>query len=78
MCKYRQFSNIRRTHFQNINVSRLVVFAQSIEARCSVENEDVVGAAPTGDAPTTSEWSTISLPTKVRLILETLRYSSTP
>ena len=22
-----------------------------------VENEDVVGAAPTGDAPTTSEWS---------------------
>ena len=35
-----------------------VVFAQSIEARCLVENEDVVGAAPTGDAPTTSEWST--------------------
>ena len=33
--------------------SRLpVVFAQSIEARCSVDNEDVVGAAPTGDAPT--------------------------
>ena len=31
--------------------SRLaVVFAQSIEARCKVENEDVVGAAPTGDA----------------------------
>ena len=25
-----------------------VVFAQSIEARCQVENEDVVGAAPTG------------------------------
>ena len=52
-----------------------VVFAQSNEARCSVENEDVVGAAPTGDAPTTSEWSTILLPTKVRLILETWRYS---
>ena len=34
----------------------------------------MVGAAPTGDAPTTSEWSTILLPTKVRLILETLRY----
>ena len=31
------------------------VFALSIEARCFVENEDVVGAAPTGDAPTTSE-----------------------
>ena len=40
--------------------SRLAaVFVQSIEARCYVENEDVVGAAPKGDAPTTSEWSTI-------------------
>ena len=29
---------------------------------------------PTGDAPTTSEWSTILLPTKVCLILEVLRY----
>ena len=36
-----------------------VVSAQSIEAECWVENEDVVGAAPTGDAPTTSEWSKI-------------------
>ena len=54
--------------------SRLVVvFAQSNEARCKVENEDVVGAAPTGNAPTTSEWSTILLPTKVQLILETWR-----
>ena len=50
------------------------VFAESLEARCQVENEDVVGAAPTGDAPTTSELSTILLPTKVRLILEILRY----
>ena len=25
--------------------------------RMHVENEDVVGAAPTGDAPATSEWS---------------------
>ena len=51
-----------------------MVFAQSIEARCLVENEDVVGAAPTGDAPTTSELSTILLATKVRLIVEVLRY----
>ena len=29
---------------------------------------------PTGDAPTTSEWSTISLSTKLRLILEVMRY----
>ena len=35
--------------------------------------KDLVGAAPTGDAPTTSELSTVLLPTKVRLILETLR-----
>ena len=52
--------------------------AQSIEARCWVENEDVVGAAPTGDAPTTSEWSTILLPTVVRLILKVLRYVYAP
>ena len=57
-------------------LSRLaVVFAHSIEARCEVESEDVVGAAPTGDAPTTSEWSTILLPSKVHLILGILQYS---
>ena len=33
-----------------------VAFAQSIKAKCLVENEDVVGAAPAGDAPTTSIW----------------------
>ena len=53
-----------------------VVFVQYIKARCRVENEDVVGAAPTGDASTTSEWSTILLPAKVRLVLEVLRYVS--
>ena len=47
-----------------------VVFAESIEARCSVENEDVVGAAPPGAAPTTSEWSTILLPVRVRFIVK--------
>ena len=52
-------------------VSACIVFAQYIEAKCEVENEDVVGAAPTGDAPTTSEWSTIQLPTK---LLKTWRY----
>ena len=52
------------------------VLAESIEARCQVENEYVVAAAPTGDAPTTSVWSTILLPTKVRLKLEVLRYYS--
>ena len=33
------------------------------------DNEDVVGAAPTGDAPTASDWSAIILPTRVCLIL---------
>ena len=52
----------------------MAVFVESLEARCQVENEDVVGAAPTDDAPTTSEWSIILLPTKVRLVLEILWY----
>ena len=45
------------------------VFAQSIEAGYYVKNEDVVGAAPTGDAPATSGYSAMLLPTK-GLILE--------
>ena len=46
----------------------VVVFGQSNEPRCYVDHSDVVGAAPTGDAPTTSEWSTILVPTKVPYI----------
>ena len=75
--RYRQVSNIRRTKSQHLKYSRTVLrlsLPNFLEASCQVENEDVVGAAPTGDAPTTSEWSTILLPTKVRLILEVLRY----
>ena len=34
---------------------------------------EIISLAPTGDAPTTSEWSTILLPTKMSLILEVLR-----
>ena len=74
---YRQVSNIRRTksqHLKRFSYCLTAVFAESLEARCQVENEDVVGAAPTGDAPTISEWSPILLPTKVWLILETLQY----
>ena len=56
--------------------SRLAVaFAQSTEPRRKVEYEDVVGAARTGDAPTTSEWPAILLPTKVSLMLEVWRYA---
>ena len=32
-----------------------VIFAQYIEDKCYVEKEYVVGAAPPGNAPTTSE-----------------------
>ena len=70
---YRQTSYIRHTKFQNLNVSRLVLqvsLLNPLKLGVKVENEDVVGAAPTGDAPTTSVWSTISLSTEVRLILE--------
>ena len=53
---YRQVSNIRRTESQHLRFSYCLatVFAESLDAICEVENEDVVGAAPT-----TSEWSTI-------------------
>ena len=53
------------------NVSRLVF--QFIQARCYSDNEDIGGAGPTGDAPTTCRWSAILLPTKVPIILEVWR-----
>ena len=59
-------SNIRRIKSQNISASCLVL-------QLFLPNPlkpHVVGAAPAGAAPTTSEWSTNLLPTKVRLILE--------
>ena len=70
---YHQTSNISCIKSQNSNVSCLILqvfFAQFIEARCEIENEDVVEAALTGDAPTISWWSTILLPTNVHLISE--------
>ena len=68
---YHQIYNISRTWSQKLKcfLSRLaVVFVQSIEAWCQVEKEYVDGASLTGDAPTTSEWSPILLPTKVSYI----------
>ena len=72
---YRKTSNTSRILSPNFSSflspsfssSLAVVSAQSIEASCAVENEDVVGATPTGDAPTASEWSTILLLTKVKI-----------
>ena len=55
---YREISNISRTKSQNINVSHLVLqLSLPNPMKPGVRNEDVVGTAPTGDAPTTSEWS---------------------
>ena len=51
-----------------------IAFVQYIEARYRIEDEDVVRATSTGAAPTTSEWSTMLLPTKVRLIFEAWLY----
>ena len=67
---YREISNISRTKSRNLNISRLVLqlsFPYPLKP-------GVVGAAPTGDAPTTSEWSTILLPIQVPLILEIWPY----
>ena len=70
---YLKISNISHNKSPNLNVSRLVLqLPLPYPMKPSVENEDVIGAAPTGDAPTTSEWSIIWLPTKERVILETL------
>ena len=60
--KYHQTSSIRCTKTKN--------FAQSTEARRYVENGDVVGAAPTGDASTKFEWSTNKMPIKVSVTLK--------
>ena len=56
---YRKISNIKRTKSQNLNVSRLVLQMSKPIYWSKIENEDVVGVAPT-----------ILLPIKVRLILE--------
>ena len=42
--------------------------AQQRDSRPATEDVHVVGAAPTGNAPATSEWSTILLPTKMPLM----------
>ena len=68
---YRKIFNTIRPEYQNWNVSRLGlqlsshnILKPSGEWRCSCSS----------DAPTASEWWTISLPTQVPLILETWRY----
>ena len=71
---YHQTSNISRTKSLNLNVSPIILQLSLSNPLRPGENEDVVGAAPTGDDPTSSERTTILLPTKVRLILEVWGY----
>ena len=73
MMAYRKASNLSRTKSKNFNVSCILLQLSSLNPlKPGVENEDEVGPAPTGDAPTTSELSTSLLLTKVWLILEVL------
>ena len=56
---FRQISNIRCTESQNLNVSHLVLqlsLCSLLKPGVNLKNEDVVGAAPTGNAPTTSKF----------------------
>ena len=73
---YLQSSNIRCSKSPNLNASHLVLqLSLPCPLKPGVKNEDVVGARPTVDAPTTSERSIILLPTKVWLILEVWQYA---
>ena len=69
-CKSYQISKLKC-----LSSRHATVFARSIEARCYVKNEVVVGA---GSTPTTFEWETISLPTKWSLISNIWRYPNHP
>ena len=72
-CVYRKISNIRRTKSQTSYVSRLGVQL----FLCNKLKSSVKWRMNIGAAPTTSQWSTILLPTKVCLILKTWRYMRT-
>ena len=58
---------------KTLTLSQEHLFMCRIWMLCQVKNKDVAGAV-TGDPPTTSEWSTILLPTKLRPILEVWGY----
>ena len=75
---YHQISSIIHTKSKNLNVSHFVQQLSLLNPLRpgvkSLKKEDVVRAVETGNAPTTSEWSTSLLPTKVHLILEVWQY----
>ena len=66
--KYRQTSSVSRTKSQSLNASCILLQLSSLDPL-----KPGIKLRMTGAAPTTSELSTILLPTKVRLILEVLR-----
>ena len=55
---YLKYKSLQIPRLKYFTPPLAVVFVQPIEASSSVENEDVVGAAPAGDASATTEWST--------------------
>ena len=57
---YRKLSKIRRIKSQNLN-NPCLILKLSLPNLLEPGNEDVVGAAPAGDANTTFEWSTTLL-----------------
>ena len=61
-CPYRKTSSISRTKSESLNVSCILLQLSSpipLKPGVKLRMKDVVGAAPRGDAPTTSELSTI-------------------
>ena len=74
---YHQTSNISFTEFPQLNVSGLIMqLPLPNPLKTIVENEDVVGAVPTGDAQATSEKPTVLLPTKESYIRGLMVYST--
>ena len=68
MFKYRS-----KSVYRNVSYAYILDLSRSSEVAAFSLWWHVAGAAPTGDAPITSEWSTISLPTKLCFILEVWR-----
>ena len=70
---YRQISNIRLTKSQNLNVSCLILqlsLAKPLKPRTKSRMKMQLEQRRQLILPTTSEWSTNLLPTKVHLIFE--------
>ena len=67
---HHQTPSISHPKSKNLNVSGLVLHLFLPNPLKPGENEDVIGAVPTDNVPSSSEWSASLLPTKVPVILE--------